>query len=108
MATAAAVNMQRNDRAHVVTTSDANLTLIRCPAEIAEVLIQPTSAAGALVQVEDAAQGDAPASHAVEVIPLGTVTVRPEDCGVGAGQAWSFGVARSAAGAVIKINGVAR
>lgn len=108
MATAAAVMMQRSARSHVVTTLDGNLTLVSCPPEIREVLIQPTSAAGALVQVEGAAQAGTPTAGAVEVVAGGSLSIVPEDCGVGLGQAWSFGVARLAAGAVIRLNGSVR
>lgn len=108
MATAAGVTVQRNARAHVVTTLDANLSLVSCPADVASVLIQPTSAAGALVQIEGATQGGSPASSAIEVVAGGSLLIVPEDCGVGAGQAWSFGVARASAGAVIRLNASVR
>lgn len=106
MATAAGCRLSRSDYGNVITTSDANQSLITCSADIAAVTVQPTSAAGCYVIVEGQAQDAAvPSSGRLELVALGSVVVTPEDCGSGSGQAWSFGVARSAAGAVIHLLG---
>lgn len=106
MATADAVSLTRSDYAGVVTTLDANQSLISCSSDLREVTVQPTSAAGCYVVVKGAAQAAAvPSSGRIELVGLGSVVVTPEDCGSAVGQAWSFGVARSAAGAVIHLLG---
>lgn len=116
MATAPAVTLRSRapvagtvgDRSAVVTTSDAALTLISVEAGIESVLVQPTSAAGCYVQLEGAAQAGTVDAAAVEVAVGGSLLITPRDCGYGEGQAWAFGVARLAAGAVIRLNGSKR
>jgi hypothetical protein len=102
---AAGISLSRGDYANLITTDDANQSLISCSSDIRSVTVQPTTA-GCYVIVEGQAQAAAvPSSGRVELVALGSVVVTPEDCGSGVGQAWSFGVARSAAGAVIHLLG---
>lgn len=118
MATASAVTLYKRapaagtvgHRSAVVTTTDALLTLITVGAGLRSVLVQPTrtSAAGCYVQLEGAAQGAAVDAAAVEVSVGGSLLITPSDCGYGDGQAWAFGVARLAAGAVIRLNASVR
>lgn len=106
---AAGLSLSRGDYVGVVTTDDANQSLVQCPPEIRSVLVQPTSAAGCYVVVKGPAQGAAvPASGRVELVALGSLVVTPNDCGSGVGQAWSFSVARSSVGAVIHLLGSQR
>lgn len=106
---AAGISLSRGDYAGIITTDDANQSLISCSADLRSVTIQPTTAAGCYVVVKGQVQGSAvPSSGRLEVMALGSVTVTPTDCGSGVGQAWSFGVARTAAGAVIHLLGSQR
>lgn len=103
---AAGISLSRGDYAGVITTDDANQSLISCPPELRSVTVQPTSAAGCYVVVKGQSQGAAvPSSGRIEVVALGSVVVAPEDCGSGVGNAWSFSVARVSAGAVIHLLG---
>jgi hypothetical protein len=106
---AAGIALSRGDYAGVVTTDDANQSLISCPPELRSVTVQPTSAAGCYVITKGQSQGAAvPSSGRLELVALGSVTVTPNDCGSGVGQAWSFAVARVSAGAVIHLLGSQR
>jgi hypothetical protein len=106
---AAGISLSRGDYAGAITTDDGNQSLISCSADIRSVTVQPTSAAGCYVVVKGQSQGAAvPSSGRVELTALGSVVVSPEDCGSAVGQAWSFGVARSAVGAVIHLLGKQR
>jgi hypothetical protein len=106
---AAGIALSRGDYAGIITTDDANQSLISCSADLRSVTVQPTSAAGCYVIVKGQAQGSAvPSSGRIEVVALGSVTVTPNDCGSGVGQAWSFAVARVSAGAVIHLLGSQR
>lgn len=102
---AAAITISRSDRDQIVTTTDAALTIVNFSADIAEITVQMTSAAGGYLQLEGAVQGDAVGTAVVELAASGSATLVPEDCGVGAGLAGYFGVARVAAGAVFRVHG---
>ena len=106
---AAGLSLSRRPYSGVCITDDANQSLISCSAELRSVTVQPTSAAGCYVIVEGQAQGSAvPSSGRIEVVALGSVTVTPNDCGSGVGQAWSFSVARVSVGSVIHLIGSQR
>ena len=110
MATAAGVRITPDSAgiANVITTSDANLTIVSVSPFVASVLVQPTiaGAAGAYVQVVAPAQGDAVGTVRTEVIAGGSDPVSKDSCPVNATTGdWYFGVARMAAGAVIQLRG---
>ena len=106
---AAGISLSKRPYTGIVTTDDANQSLISCSGDIRSVTVQPTSAAGCYVITEGQAQGAAvPSSGRVEVVALGSVVVTPNDCGSGVGNAWTFGVARTTAGAVIHLLGSQR
>lgn len=106
---AAGISLSKRPYTGIITTDDANQSLISCSADIRSVTVQPTSAAGCYVITEGQTQGAAvPSSGRAEVAAGGSAVVTPNDCGSGVGQAWSFGVARVSAGAVIHVLGSQR
>ena len=103
MATAAQINLTPSSRLRTCTTQDAAITLITCSSEIGSVAIQVATAAGRIV-TEGATQGGAYSAGILVPVDGAPLTIYPTDCGYGSGQAWQFGVARNAAGAVFTLS----
>lgn len=106
---AAGVTLRIDDREQIVTTSDAALTIVRCTRDIRRVTVQMTSAAGGYIQTEGAVQDAAVGTAVIELSASGAASgedaITPSKCGVSGWVDWSFGVARSAAGAVFRLRG---
>ena len=86
-------------RQGTITTSDGNLSIVTCKPGVRKVTLQIRTA-DALLQVKGAVQNASPGTT-TPMLAGSAWDVTAEMCGANSTVAWSFGVARSASGAVI-------